>query len=485
MDIFIYNLMLFLEVHFGKQVHKAPARWWIDRDGGAFKEVCIINNFNTIVFATATKDVVRARNHNKPVYIWNRSEVGIKVDPDTGKVTMWTKQNTLKKGAKAQYQKCNYWTVLTKIKQFTTVVYSDDDWAGTEIKSAWTPLLDEFLAHHGVKTLDQLVVPAAEAFGITTENGIGANLNGRPSGVDRSPWMDFALGARTLEEFWLRLGRTVKLAKDEKRALVALIRHDYRYMAFARMATRISIPNIRDLTVPQPHERQTMFGRPQMVEPWGWVAPNSDSINKWMMGLRAVAPNRRLMFLQQWGPEAQDTLTMLSELRRAGEVVEPLNFRLIHDYHEWATITSRLLRTKLREIPEVTYKQYTPAIKVVGQKGDDVVQPVWEKRSVDGLEVFNTGIRVVVPSDTHVVEAWGISQHHCIGTYAGMAADGRTKLLGFKRGDEWVGHCSIDNRRCTQLLAKFNAQLEGKDKAAILKWMVSVNLIAEAKTGWG
>ncbi len=300
-------------------------------------------------------------------------------------------------------------------------------------------------------------------------------MNG--DGRDRTPWMDFALGARDLAAFWTRMGRTIKLAKDEKRALVALIKHDERYMAFARMATRIQIPNIRTLTVPEGKMVEDRWGygaQARFQDPWSYIMPNSDAVNMWMMGLRKVEPRRRVMFLQEWGHEASDALNMLSTLRKAGDE-ELVNLTSVHAYHEYARVQVQLLKTKNREIPELKVQLPVPGIEGGGF--------MWSKEPINGYPM-GSGITVIVPEDTHTVISWGELQQHCIGSYAGDAADGRTILLGFKRDGEWVGHCSIDQRRCTQLLARFNRSLDEKDRRVILRWLKAVNLIDEAKSGW-
>ncbi len=472
MDLFIKNFMLFLEIHFGKQIFNAPLRWWIDRTEGTYKEVRILNNFNTIVFGTGTKSQMLGKNR-QPYYVLNRNEVGVKVDPDTGKVSMWKASQTNKK-AKGRYEKCNYHTVMEFALRFAS--YPSYQEFIDEVPAPVIPLLDEFLAYHNAESLESLVIPAAAAFGIVSDaKSYDRNLTGQ----ERTPWMDFALGARTLDEFWTRMGKTVKLAKDEKRALVALIKHDAKYLSFARMATRISIPNIRTLTVPVAKERNGLWGRAIVEEPWTYMTPNSDMVNTWMMGLRKVVPNRRVMFLQNWGREAMDTLNMLAELRRAG-LVDEMNFRSVHEYHEQATLQSKQLRTMLRPIPDIKVVETRREINEAGTQYD-----VKEKVSIHGVMIPGTDIKVVVPQDTHEVVAWGELQNHCIGSYAGYAAEGRSKLLGFKRGDEWVGHASISGKHCEQLLARHNKQLPQEDKSVILNWMKAVDLINKNATGWG
>lgn len=472
MEIFIRNLIALIQAHVPKQ---SPIRWWLDRkEDGSYQEIKVLSDFNTIVFASGNKTRVPARHHNKPVFVLNKYEAGVKVDPETGKVNMWEKNSTNRKG-KEFYKKVNFYEFMTKVNQFTVKEYKDEAgnfWGPDLVGEHNLPIVDEFLAYHGATSFAELIIPAAAAFGIVEENG-----------SDRTPWMDFALGARDLAEFWTRMGRTVKLAKDEKRALVALIKHDQKYMAFARMATRISIPNIRTLTVPGEHqvERNGLYGRVRNYTqgPWDYIVPNSDMVNKWMLGLRLVEPKRRVMFLQNWGQQTTDTLSMLADLRKAGET-ELLNYSSVHQYHEAARVALRLIKTQNRDIKEVTAKFYTPGVEY---RDGAIWKVLTEKRGVHGVMIGD--IKVIAPHNTHTVIAWGEIQHHCIGTYANEAAEGQTILLGFKRGDEWVGHCSIERGRCTQLLARFNQPLARADKNAILNWMVAVQLINDADTRWG
>lgn len=478
MNLFIFNLIALIQNHIPKQ---SPIRWWLDREeNGSYKEIKILSDFNTIVFSSGSKDQVRARNHGKTVYVLNKHEAGVKVDPETGKVSMWEKTSTNRKG-KEFYKKVNFHDFMSKVQRFgEPITDPGDDWAGVVHGRVYPALVDEFLAYHNAKSFANLIIPAAEAFGIVDKT---ESYNAEENGSTRTPWMDFALGARTLDEFWTRMGRTVKLAKDEKRALVALIKHDQKYMAFARMATRISIPNIRTLTVPQEQqvERTGLYGRQRAytMGPWDYIVPNSDMVNKWMLGLRMVEPKRRVMFLQNWGQQATDTLSQLADLRKAGET-ELMNYRSVHEYHEAARIALRLIKTKNREIKEVQAKFYTPGIR---QVGEDSFISLTDKRGVHGVMIGD--IKVIAPHDTHTVISWGEMQHHCIGTYADEAVDGRTILLGFKRGDDWVGHASIERGRCTQLLGRFNERLPHADRMAILNWMVRVQLIDTADTRWG
>lgn len=463
MEMFIMNLMLFLECHFGKQVHNPPLRWWINRNDNNYKEVKILNDFNTIVFARANKQSVRAKNHNKPVFIWVREEFGIKVDPEGGVVKMWSRSNHGR--GKPVYRK----TTFQQLKDFVVVNFEVASIPGVGIWSSryvpMIPLLDEFLTHHGVASLEQLIIPAAEPLGIGTRSMV------------RTPWMDFALGARTLDEFWTRLGRTVKLAKDEKRALVAAIKVDEKYIAFARIATRIQIPNIRTLEVKSVSVDRRGY-RMAYNDPWGWLAPDSDSVSDWIMGMRNVAPSRRIMFLNNWSRMSGDTLNMLAQIRKAGNT-DVLNFRSVDEYHQHCIYQQRLISTPLEEIPMVNGQFYTPKIRDHG----DHVSIITSSHPVHGQMIGD--IKVVAASDTHEVTRWGLLQDHCIGSYAMQAARGQTILLGFQRNGEWVGHCSITNRRCDQLLARFNRSLEVEDARAILGWLKDHGLIDEAKAGWG
>lgn len=470
MDRFIMNFMLFLEVHFGKQINNPPLRWWIERNEGTFKEVRIISDFNTIVFTNAAKVRVRGRHHHKPVFIINRNEIGLKVDPENGRVKMWEKRSTNRPG-KDPYMTVNYSTFSQRMENFKVNVYKPEEpgnfW-GRDVDYSYIPLLDEFLALHGVTTMEELAIPAAEALGI-------------PANTDytneRAPWMDHALGARNLAEFWTRMGKTVKLAKDEKRALIAMIKVNPKYMVFARIATRIHIPNIRTLTPPVADPRRGgLHG-----DVWFYTQVNADAVNKWMMGLRKVTPNRRVMFMQDWSRQSVDVLNMLADQWRAGDK-ELVNFPSVEEYHRHLTHAARLARVVLEQIPEVKGEFWTPRIRHAIDNGELTV--VTEKRSVDRLIIGNN-IEVVVPTNTHMVTEWGMTQGHCIGSYARQAARGETILLGFWRDGDWVGHCSIERRRCVQLLAKFNAHLQGPDREAILNWMVMVKLIDRAETGWG
>lgn len=464
MEIFIMNLMLFLEVHFGKQVHNPPLRWWINRNDNNmtpnYKEVKILNEFNTIVFASARKTMVRAKNHNKPVYIWQREEYGVKVEPN-GSVKMWSRANSGRQ--KAVYRKVTFQFLNDFLSAQMNTSERRYMWIAEFRREMVIPLLDEFLAHHGVESLADLVIPAAGPLGVPVHS---------PA---RTPWMDFALGARTLDEFWTRLGRTIKLAKDEKRALVAAIKVDERYISFARIATRIHIPNIRTLEVkPKDDGGRYMYRQ----DAWGYLPVNSDSVSNWIMGLRNVAPNRRIMFLNNWNRLAVDTLNMLAQMRRAGNT-DMLNFRSVDEFHAHVTFQQRLISTPLEEIPMVNGQFYTPKIRDHG----DHVSIITSSHPVHGQMIGD--IKVVAASDTHEVTRWGLLQDHCIGSYAMQAARGQTILLGFQRNGEWVGHCSITNRRCDQLLARFNRSLEVEDARAILGWLKDHGLIDEAKAGWG
>ena len=430
MSLFLYNLNQWVMkhvIHSGKTI---PQMWYTKHIPGRYQyDAKILSDWRTLVLARGDRDYFYGRNSHKQIWFWQIREFGIKVRED-GRIKLWSKSySTAKKGQH----------------------YSTPNLAQIINSNVWdpnNPVVIKFLDHHGVESLEDLVAPGA------------AMLNIDPKATNLPPWMLNVLNTTNPNEFWGKLGKR-KLAKDEKRALITAISTDPRYLAAARIATKMEIPNIRDLKPASDRLGNLHYGMRFL---------NSSDIGKYITFLRQVPGNRRLMFINEMfaGFTVSDTVEQVRQLRENGCEDPMPSFATVREYHEWARFMARKFHTKLEEIKPIRDK---------------------DGNELHGMEVAEgSGIFVVSPKDTHEVVEWGIQQDHCIGSYASQAASGLTILLGFTRKGEWVGHCSISadryglhagEHRITQLLKKHNRRLDYNDELAIRVFLAEHGLNSE------
>lgn len=434
METFINNLLMYIVMYTKvNELKKVPLACWTKMErvyawtpfgqhpviAPRVEECKISPDGSTLTFTTKDK-VQRQNQYNRKVFwSWNTTTTGIKVR-ENGTLFMWRKN----------FDGREFFVSAAGHHIYSAFI--------AERTEPWAHIVQQFCEIHGATSITNLVAPLADELGLNIK--------------DLSAWQ-MNLMAGNITDMWNKLQKSVKFTKDERKLMLEAITDDFTYLMVARIAGRVKIPNLRDLDWDAGEVGNTPYTGRACFE---FGAQGADMIAS---ALRAVAPHRRLMLLgylvgieRGYAVYPNDITRMLDQARRAGAIPVPLNFRTPHEYHNAAAALVRDIQAANEEIS---------ASKVA---------------HIDGA-MINDSIEVVVPKDTDTVRAWGQEQNHCIGSYADLMAAGRTILLGFKRDNKWVGHCSISRGRLEQLLGKHNRELPIDDHKAIIKFLKKEEII--------
>lgn len=457
----MYNISLALSKLLGGGIMNTKTECgWIEytRTGDGepvyIRECKVVNGGKSFIIANST----RARRYNTRTghhyYGWQKEEYIISIRDNEVK-------GIYKNGK--MFRQMGFAEIHSTLNKGVNMYMSADD---REFNRHCNDIAAQFLVMHGCEEVQDLIVPLAVEMGL-----------GDRQFRDLMPWQTRVLQSGSHQQFWDRLCPKVKLARDEKRAILNLMMQPDMLtagLAIGRIAGTIKVPNIRELNV----------GGGNRLNTW----PSAD-LNRLIRNLRKVAPRRRLMFLNEvFGPTpylANDVLVMLEDMVNGGLVDRGMNCRNIQEYHD------RLMPMQQQRL-ELRRNQFQLEYEArrAQRELEDAMQRT-EGRKINDRALGMNGtmitddIELVVSDNPTEIMRWGSEQNHCIGTYARQMEDGMTLLLGFRRGDKWIAHCSIRGKRVEQLLAKNNQPVAEPDRQTILDWIKANDFATAATTGWG
>ena len=456
--LFLSNLAYVLPKILGKAIaNQEPSYGWIhyERTGEdrpvTIERIHTANNGSTLVSSFAVGHTARNHKTGNLFRSWETKTIGISIRDEGPK--MWAQFARGKARSHFSVTWNGDFEYAFGLLGPRNVLRLDEHWGEKQA------ITERFVRDHGASSIPDLIIPSMAEL----SDGEDDMVNYRRY----SSWMLNAMSARDQRAFWNKLCPRIKLTRDEKKVILSRMPEP---MAFyvARLASLVKIPNLRDVE----------FGDNTLLH------VSMKEVKADAKHLRMIAPHRRLAVLNAILTTPgyrmyNDTFRFINNYINGGGVVElPINARSLRELHDrFEPIERARARQRMEEFRTWQNEERQKRIEA-GKKINE------KALGLNGTMIGDSGIEVVVTDDVMTIVGWGDTQHHCIGSYARDMAEGATLLMGFRRDEEWVGHCSIQQGHCTQLLAKYNASVPEADRAVILDWLVENELITEAKVGW-
>lgn len=150
----------------------------------------------------------------------------------------------------------------------------------------------------------------------------------------------------------------------------------------------------------------------------------------------------------------------------ATEIITMLNESLKKDRELTMEIPKRQCKT-VQQLHDEVVKAYN----VIKFKPTPINEELVKWLTEYGLEIPDTQLKFVIPSDTNQIREWGNKQSHCLGSYADTMAQEKCLILGVWDGehDSWAGHIEMaivpDDSSSVPVAKYAHEKLEGTEIA--------------------